>query len=107
MSRDCPPEVTSGGQLRVGDEPVTDFTLCDGAFLPSHNVPTTRNLLVMTRMLFVEDLVPGDRINIDGVKAVVRKQIPHGETQRLIELAHSSDSRTDMIVDVGVKVEVF
>lgn len=83
------------------------FTHSDGAFVPSHNPPTARNLLVMTRMLFVEDLVPGDRINIDGVKAVVRKQVPHGETQRLIELAHSSDSRTDMIVDVGVKIEVF
>ncbi len=80
------------------------FTAGNGAFVPSHEVPTAR-ILVMTRMLFVEDLVPGDRISIDGIKACTQAGA-HGETQRLIELAHSSDS-TDMIVDVGVKIEVF
>ena len=60
----------------------------------------------MSRMLFVEDLVPGDRISIDGVSAVVRKQIPHGSDQRLIELAHSSDDRNEIIMKAGSKVQV-
>lgn len=66
----------------------------------------TRNLLVMSRMLFVEDLVPGDRINVDGVQAVVRRQTPHGDDQRLIELAHSADDRNEIIMKTGSKVEV-
>ncbi|MFT4043473.1 MAG: hypothetical protein QM673_09965 [Gordonia sp. (in: high G+C Gram-positive bacteria)] len=58
------------------------------------------------RTRFVEDLTPGDRISIDGVFAVVRKQVPHGTDQRLVELAHSSDNRETIILDAGAKVEV-
>ncbi len=68
---------------------------------------STRNLLLMSRMLFVEDLVPGDRIALDGIRAVVRKQVPHGTDQRLVELAHSSDDRSELILKSGSKVEVY
>ncbi|WLP90331.1 MULTISPECIES: hypothetical protein [Gordonia] len=58
------------------------------------------------RMLFVEDLAPGDRISLDGFHGVVRKQVPHGADQRLVEFVHSSDNRNEMILQSGSKVEV-
>ncbi|MEP9391241.1 MULTISPECIES: hypothetical protein [Gordonia] len=60
----------------------------------------------MSRMLFVEDLAPGDRISVDGVTAVVRKQVPHGTDERLVELVHSSDDREQFVLKTGSKVEV-
>ncbi len=73
----------------------------------SHNHTAARNVLLMSRMLFVEDLVPGDRIAVDGIRAVVRKQVPHGTDQRRVELAHSSDDRSEVILEAGSKVEVY
>ncbi|MGC4934905.1 hypothetical protein ACLQ3C_14625 [Gordonia sp. DT30] len=57
-------------------------------------------------MLFVEDLVPGDRIALDGIRAVVRKQVPHGTEERLVELVQSTDDRSELILKTGSKVEV-
>lgn len=56
---------------------------------------------------FVEDLVPGDRIIYDGLKGVVRQTLPHGESERLVELIHSSDDRNEIVLATGSKVETY
>lgn len=43
---------------------------------------------------------------MDGIQAVVRKQVPHGTEQRLVELVHSSDDRNELVLQTGSKVEV-
>lgn len=60
----------------------------------------------MQRTRIVEDLAPGDRISIDGITAVVRVQKPHGDNDRLIEFAHATDNRSEMVLAAGTHVDV-
>ena len=60
----------------------------------------------MTRSRFVEDLAPGDRISVDGMRGVVRTTVPLGDDQRVVELVHSSDDRREITLASGATVEV-
>ncbi|MGC4960001.1 hypothetical protein ACPXCG_10705 [Gordonia sp. DT218] len=60
----------------------------------------------MTRTRFVEDLAPGDRISVDGLRAVVRTTTPTGTDQHLVELVNSSDDRDAIVLGLGTKVEI-
>ncbi|MGV9710272.1 hypothetical protein ACWDTI_06360 [Gordonia sp. NPDC003424] len=55
----------------------------------------------------VEDLAPGDRISVDGLRAVVRKAVPAEGGEFVIQLVNSSDeSRTELRLAGSAKVEI-
>ncbi|MAU84606.1 hypothetical protein VX037_08205 [Gordonia sp. Z-3] len=62
----------------------------------------------MSRTRFVEDLTPGDRISVNGIRAVVRTPATRTATdQLLLELVTSSDDdRSEILLDSGAKVEI-
>ena len=61
----------------------------------------------MSRTRFVEDLTPGDRIAVNGIRAVVRTPATRTDTdQLLLELVNSSDDRSEILLDSGVQVEI-
>ncbi|GAA1482825.1 hypothetical protein GCM10009624_32650 [Gordonia sinesedis] len=60
----------------------------------------------MIRTRFVDDLAPGDRISINGVRGVVRKNIPHGPDKRIVELVPTSDERNEIVLGAGSRVEI-
>ncbi|MDL9944344.1 hypothetical protein QSJ19_01850 [Gordonia sp. ABSL11-1] len=60
----------------------------------------------MTRSRFVEDLAPGDRISVDGMRGVVRTTTRTGDDQRIVEFVHSSDNRREITLASGATVEI-
>ncbi|MEE4023239.1 hypothetical protein V1Y59_09130 [Gordonia sp. PKS22-38] len=60
----------------------------------------------MSRTRFVEDLAPGDRISVDGLRAVVQTATPTGTDQLLLKLVNSSDDRSEITLESGAKVEI-
>ncbi|MEE3852385.1 hypothetical protein VZC37_18745 [Gordonia sp. LSe1-13] len=61
----------------------------------------------MSRTRFVEDLTPGDRISVNGIRAVVRTPATKTDTdQLLLELVNSSDDSNQILLESGAKVEI-
>ncbi|AZG43633.1 hypothetical protein [Gordonia insulae] len=59
------------------------------------------------RTRFVEDLAPGDRFSVDGLRAVVRSAVPDETGDNLIiSLVNSSDERDVITLSLGTKVEI-
>lgn len=60
----------------------------------------------MVRTRFVDDLAPGDRIRVNGIRGVVRKSTPHGTDKRIVELVPKSDERNEIVLVAGSRVEI-
>ena len=60
----------------------------------------------MTRDVYVEDLVPGDRIRLEGTPRVVRTTSRVGDNQLRIELVKGHDDLSEVVLDRTVKLQV-
>ncbi|GAC84454.1 hypothetical protein [Gordonia paraffinivorans] len=60
----------------------------------------------MTRDVYVEDLVPGDRIRLDGTPRVVRTTSRLDDDRLRIELVKGHDDLQEVILDRTAKLQV-
>ena len=60
----------------------------------------------MTRDVYVEDLVPGDRISLEGTPRVVRTTSRLDDNQLRIELVKGNDDLHEVVLDRTVKLQV-
>ena len=60
----------------------------------------------MTRDVFVEDLVPGVRISLEGTPRVVRTTSRLDNNQLRIELVKGNDDLHEVVLDRTVKLQV-